>query len=239
MDSGQVLRTDIRLLASAGSMQVRCMGALFCCGYLACTMLVKSQTVRIPSGPRLIEMTKSDLFSSRNWNSTNVEIAGLRLGMSRIEASSAAHINGFRLMQSTPSELKWVPCSDYSSCFLVNSRRDRYEGVAVSFSETAAVASIKIEVDLEYESELLKRLPGETGRFINGGYSDDLRLRLLGPQTSSAMFRGRYGDKLKDTRYVYGDRGITVIVSPNVNLPPRTDGSRSVELTEVIFMSPR
>jgi len=219
-------------------MQVKWTGALVCCGSLACALLVRSQTERIPFPRRLIEMTKVDLFSSADWNSTNVQIAGLRLGMSRTEANAAASSNGFRLMQNTPSQARWIACSDYSTCFLVSGTRERYEGVTVSFSDKTTIASISIEVDLEYESELLKRLPGETGRFVNGAYSDDLRLRLLGPQTSTVTFSGRYGDEIKDTSYVYRDRGVVITVSPNVNLPPRTDGRRVLELTGLVFTPP-
>src|SRR5579872_3153565 len=84
------------------------------------------QASRSVSRSQTVEITHSDLFSVKDWNSTQVRIAGLHLGMSRNEANSATKASGFELVQSTPPLNEWRPCSDYSECFAANAKQDTF-----------------------------------------------------------------------------------------------------------------
>jgi hypothetical protein len=183
-----------------------------------------------------IDLMRADLGLIKDWDSTRIQVGGLYLGMPRNEAGSAIRKTGFRLVQDTLQ--KWSPCSDYSECFVADTDRDVYQGVSIAFSEGGIIIKIAIEVDLETRSDLLNRFKGETHRFFNDAYSDELRLKLLGHETSLKTVSGRYGEKLKDTEYIYSQRGVTITVSPRVSVTSDATGRQGLELTHVSFVLP-
>jgi hypothetical protein len=83
----------------------------------------------------------------------------------------------------------------------------------------------------------LNRLTGETRRFIDRQYSDDLRIRLLGQATAVESVDGRYGEKIRDTNYVYRNKGVVITVSPRIGAAADVSGKVPMELTSVTFVS--
>jgi hypothetical protein len=188
------------------------------------------------AGLRDIEITRADLFSVRQWDSGQVRVVGLRLGMPREEANSVVRSEGLQLMQYGPPYSNLAPCSDYSFCFLAGKIKYKDEGLMVVFSETGKIIKLDVELDMEVRGSLLGRFKGETYRFFNVPYSDGVRLKLFGPETVVERTGGRYGDKFKDTNYVYRRRGLILTVSPRPGVSSHSGDTRPVELTNVSFV---
>lgn len=164
------------------------------------------------SVPARAELAHADLLSRKDWKSTEVQVAGLYLGMSRSEANAAALKNGFTLNQYTPPAYVWVPCSDSSECFLATS--GKYDNVSIHLGKKGEIVQIDLEV-AAYPGKILRGLKGQSYQFFHGSYTDALRLNLFGPETSWELVDGGYSPAAKSTRYTYADRGITVTASLN------------------------
>lgn len=183
-------------------------------------------------GQREIELTNADLFSRPDWSSSGVQICGLRLKMSRKEANLAARAAGLQLVQNGP-HLEPLPCANAHDCHLAGSRPWDYEDVTVVFGTADEVTEIIVEVrPPELRGAVIRRFKGQTYEFFNGEYSNESRLRLFGPESSQRQVSGRFGDKLKDTQYLYPRRGFTITVSPE------GIGHPKLELTEMTFYPP-
>ena len=187
-----------------------------------------------------IEIPRDDLLSKKGWTANQVQIVGIRLGMSRQRASIAARENGYRLMQEgSGARFGWFPCADNRSCFVAAAAKDLFEAISVEFSPGGTVVTMDIHLDVESKADLLDRFRGTTGHFFQTPYSDDTRRRLFGDDAISEEFEGRYGDKYKDTRFIYRRRGIVVTVSPKAGITiPQRDTSSS-ELISLSFIPPR
>ena len=93
--------------------------AAFVCCLGATAALPWFQSDKQPARPLYIELTKVDLFSVKDWTSAQVQIAGLRLGMTRDEANEAVRKEGFRLVQDgIQPGINPLPCSNARFCYL-------------------------------------------------------------------------------------------------------------------------
>jgi hypothetical protein len=163
------------------------------------------------------ELMHADLLSRRDWKSTEVQVAGLYLGMLRNEANTASGKNGFRLTQAEPPVFEYVPCSDSSECFLASS--GNYENVSIHFGKNDEIVQIDLCVG-NHSGSILRSLKGQSYRFFNDRYTDALRLLLFGPETKRELVDGGYGPVAKDTQYIFANRGITVTTSLNPMTTP-------------------
>jgi hypothetical protein len=125
----------------------------------------------------LIEITKADLFSLKDWDSTRVSVLGFRLGMTKNEALRNAEQQGLTLDDESGQG-----CMDAASC---NAYRDAYYiGLVLTFGPRKAIQRIRVELpwDLSQEERemcLVNEFSGKTKElFLH--YSDNLRIRLLG-----------------------------------------------------------
>lgn len=185
-----------------------------------------------------LELTRIDPVTDKDWSSSQISVFGLGLGMTRSDAVAAAKSSGLELIQDVAPYYKWLPCSDSLSCFLSNAKRNRVAGVTITFSEAGKITDIDLQFDLETPGILLPKLRGATGELFGPGYSDALRLRLLGAPSSVVRFSGRYGEKFPDTKYVYANRGISLVISPTVGEPEEVRRKRAEVLTHVEFFPP-
>ena len=183
-----------------------------------------------------IELTRTDLFLTKDWDSKRVRILGLHIGMPRERANSEAIKQGLTLNQHGVQYVR-LPCSDAESCQAYTSQ-GLYTGIRLRFGREEEVVEIVIERAPEYADPAIKRanvtrsFKGQTYELFNGSYSNELRLRLFGPETSHDQVSGQFGEKIKDTRYTYTKRGVTIRVSPEGATQPR------LELDEVSFCPP-
>ena len=189
-----------------------------------------------------IEITEVDILSLPEWDSSQLEVAGFYLGMSRDAAVMHARERGLRLLQyGTQPGINDVACLDAESCLLYSSTVHDYLDTVVRFSGKQGILAITIQSSAHFEHAphgTLKaamtagRLKGLTYEFLNGRYSNAFRLKLLGPETTTKRVSGQWGDKVKDTVYVYSHRGFSITVSP------QTMTGQRLELVKMSFFPP-
>ena len=137
-----------------------------------------AQSPQAPARPPL-EITQVDLFSLKNWNSMQVSVLGLMLGMTRRETSMVALKNGLRLDDDLGHG-----CVKEQICNVLEG--GRYNGVSLIYGENDVLGKIRIEAHLrhtsseERSSSLVSRFRGETRRLFES-YSDSVRNQILGP----------------------------------------------------------
>jgi len=183
-----------------------------------------------------IEITQVDLFSMRHWDATQVRIYGLGLRMSRAEAIDVLRSKGLRLMQSGPPPGRFASCSTNLYCFVAGKVPYINFGVSVTFSGEDRISELDIEVDTPTKPAILEKLKGETGKFMQVPYSDEFRRRLFGPEARVDEVSGRYGEKIKDTNYIYSEYGLIIATSP---IPGVSGQLKRVELTDIKFIPPQ
>jgi hypothetical protein len=155
--------------------------------------------------------------------------------MSRTEAIKVLVAESLRLMQYGPSSGLPESCSNDSDCFVAGKVPYIDLGLSVTFSKEDAISEMDIEVDTPTKPALLKKLKGETGKFMNMSYSEEFRLRLLGPEDRVDEVSGRYGERIKDTDYFYSEYGLIIRTSP---VPSVSSQEKRVELTHIKFVPP-
>lgn len=132
-----------------------------------------------------IELTETDLFETKNWDSSQVDVVGFHLGMTRQEAKINARRNGFKLLipdlrgSATCSGEKCEVCDANVIC----------PGIMLDFSGDDHVIGVEILKIPDYGAEVVKkaaitnRFKGKT-RLLFDRYSNHLRLELLGKEGS-------------------------------------------------------
>ena len=167
---------------------------------------------------RLIELTKTDLFASRGWNSSEVSVNGIHLGMNKAQASLVSKRVGFRM--SNENEGPTGLC--HKSRCDVFTLSHLFTGVTLEFDKSDRLISIEITRTPEdadpaiREVAITRKFVGGTNRFFSD-YSDALRGRLLGTQDRSDPSSGTFE---------YRRAGLVVWVRPNPHGPERTSDLR-------------
>ena len=170
-----------------------------------------------------IEITEKDLFASPNWDGNNVDVLGFRLAMTRPEANANAKRHNLLLVD--PDLRNLAECSK-NECEVCNSR-SICPGITLAFGaedeinriditripSDAATAVKKVAVDRQFK--------GDTYLFFHQ-YSNDLRLRLFGPEGSREVLSKKNPSYQGKVRYEYPLRGLTIFVSANPHGPERT-----------------
>jgi hypothetical protein len=171
--------------------------------------------------PPRVELTGTDLFSRGDWKSTEVTVAGFYLGMPVGEAGANAVKHGFRLRRAlSATEPYDAPCPGVSECYLLSTDGKKTGELTTVFSKDGKIAEIDIGANVDpqsaqYHTGVLREVKGQTYRFLNGPYSDALRLELFGHETTRELVDTGNGPMAQDTRYTYSERGIIVTVSPD------------------------
>lgn len=140
---------------------------------------VSYKTVAHPAPP-CRELSSQDVFGEPGWNSGNLCVLGLRIGMTRTEAVTAAERSGMRLsstLHESPQRCEW--------CDVMQA--DFHQGVLVRFGDSDRISEILIDlyvVDAARDKSrhwVSQRLVGKIGQLARN-YSDRLRLELLGKE---------------------------------------------------------
>jgi hypothetical protein len=152
----------------------------------------------------VLEMTRVDVFSEANWTSEEIKILGFHLGMSRADAEENARSHGLTLR-----------CLKY--CDVCDTKNVLCKGIGFYFGADDSIESIFVFRPLQEASQKLRNFSvtqefkGQTFRIFHS-YSNDLRLRLFGPES-------RKEEELvtRTTKYLYSKRGVEleVALSPN------------------------
>ena len=174
-----------------------------------------------PSAER-VEITKKDLFEVKNWDSTQVNVLGFHLGMTRQEANVNARRNELNLLipdvrgSATCSGGKCEVCDVRVVCpgiILDFDHNDRVVGIEVLRIQDAAPAVREVAV--------VRRFKGKTGLLFNH-FSNDLRLKLLGHEDSRELPSDKNPLYQRMVTYKYLRLGVKVFVSPNLHGPEST-----------------
>jgi hypothetical protein len=202
-----------------------------------------AQSPQAPARPPL-EITQVDLFSLKNWNSMQVSVLGLMLGMTRRETFMVALKNGLRLDDDLGHG-----CVKEQICNVLEG--GRYNGVSLIYGENDVLEKIRIEAHLrhtsseERSSSLVSRFRGETRRLFES-YSDSVRNQILGP--IDKMWVGRMkpfpawdprsaGGKLSASRRGYQYKKHGLILQVDLHEPYPQDDNDIEKLT-IEFVPP-
>jgi len=192
-----------------------------------------------------LEITQVDLFSIKNWNSMQVSVVGLVLGMTRQETLMIAMKIGLRLDDDLGQGcLKERTCNVFEG--------GKYNGVSLIYGESETVEKIRIEAHRRHASKeersgwLVSRFQGATRRFVES-YSDSVRNQVLGP--IDAMWVGKMkpfpawdahsmGLELPAHRRGYQYRRLGLILYVDLQEPyPQSDDD--IEKLTIEFVPPR
>jgi len=228
MDSGDTLvRASAGLQSSANTVQLtigRNVAAWLFALMASSAALAWLQTDKLH---RTLELTEVDPFSAADWDSSEAEIWGLHLGMSREAATLTVEKRGLRLLQSG-LHYESLPCFDSDVCGVSYSVNNDV-GPAVRFGKKGEVTEITVNSVPDYAHPSVRKVAvagafkGQMFEFFNGGYSNDMRLKLFGRESGVQSLRGQWGDKAKDTRYIYAVRGVSITVSPRSIADPQPE----------------
>ncbi|HET6841933.1 MAG TPA: hypothetical protein VFK06_09625 [Candidatus Angelobacter sp.] len=132
----------------------------------------------------VIEITKADLFANRSWNSTQVSVVGVRLGMTRDEVRKQLRSSGMDIVGTEPRPT--APCLS-EGCDVLNSQHV-YVGITITFDPANRVNAISVEripsdAGLSVrKAAIVRRFKRLTYSFFND-YSSALRKRLFGSES--------------------------------------------------------
>lgn len=163
---------------------------------------------------RTFDMSQIDLFSLKGWNSTQVSVYGLRLGMTLDEATAALSGSGFAL-SDVASRTSCGRASRFCEVDLSNKATEDGTDVEIQLGNGGRIEMIDIGSPLinpmgsprNPASITAKSFKGMTRRFFFH-YSNKLRLKLLGPP--DRVEKSPVTDALQAQRYSYDRLGLIV-----------------------------
>jgi len=167
-----------------------------------------------------IEMTEEDLFASEHWDSAHTRVLGFRLGMTREEASADARQHELSLIAPDLRSLaeclgaKCEVCTRHRICpgiTLVFDNKGKIVEMEITLVPRDAAAVVR-------KAAITRKFKGNTYDFFNQ-YSDELRVRLLGPGVQGSKQRPSTSSPLRDFIYVYQQRGLKVYVELDERTP--------------------
>ncbi len=186
-------------------------------------LFASSQSGSSMPSTQKIDITKSDLFAAKDWDSMQVDVSGFHLGMSRDEASSNA--------QNHKLELSVTDVRAQSTCLVgdcdVHDAHGLWTSITLRFGSTNRIAEVEITRTPEDAAPAVRKaavtlnFKGATYSLFNR-YSNDLRLKLLGPEGSREVLSRKNPSYQGKVRYEYPLRGVIIFVSANPHGPERT-----------------
>jgi len=192
---------------------------------------------QVPKQVRRIELTQSDLAGEKDWKSTDISIAGFRLGMTRDEARANAGQSGLLLLPMNVGVAMSFQEYLERGCFTqwcdVYTCADLPVSLEIRFNEKDVADRISIPRVPEdadpgvRRSSIARRFKGETYALFTH-YTDEARLKLFGTETLRKDIPPAQGSPLAhepkywDRIYSYTQRGVAIYVSPNSHGPEWT-----------------
>lgn len=139
-----------------------------------------------------IELTENDLFGSASWTSTQVSVLGFHLGMTWADALTKAREQKLQLKDTKePADVRM--CTGKGLCEVFNSAGSTI-GLTVTFGESQEVTELLVQKispgvpAYDEKNQVSLRFRGETFKLFHQ-YSNERRLKLLGPEASSSEDR--------------------------------------------------
>jgi hypothetical protein len=173
--------------------------------------------------PKRVELTQNDLFETKNWDSSLVDVLGFHLGMTRQGANVNARAQDLKLVipdlrgSATCSGEKCEVCDANVVC----------PGIMLDFSSDDRVIGVEVSKIPEDGAEVVRkaavtnRFKGKT-RLLFSRYSNNLRLELLGKEASRESPSDKNPLYQRMVTYKYPRLGIKIFVSPNQHGPEWT-----------------
>lgn len=190
--------------------------------------------VSLQASDRSLDITRVDLFSLKRWNSTQVCIDGLRLEMLLPDAKAALLKRGLGLFD----QVGQGPCSAGSRiCYVA--RQATADGTAVTVELGPGGRIIMVDVGVPEDpatlpSTIAGRFKGMTREFFFH-YSDEFRLKLLGPP--DRVKKSPAADAIQVQRYTYDRLGL--VVYTNRYLRRGMKHPSAPELSSIEFVMPK
>jgi len=204
------------------------------CRIVACALVVGfsfepgalSKSTRLTHSAQavpVIEITKDDLFATKNWTSEHVSVLGFHLAMSRKDAAANAENHRLKLLETAVGNQSVCSKGDCD----VHDAGDVWIGLTLRFGSEDSIREIDVTTapddaaNAVRKASVVRHFKGGT-RALFDDYSNALRLRLLGAESSREDLSERdpsYSGKLK---YTYLRQGLVVFVSVNPHGPART-----------------
>ena len=134
---------------------------------------------QVPASGDVIEITRTDLFATDRWLSTQVSVKGLMLGMSRRRAAEALAPQHLDFDDDSGRGCRF----NSSVCYVLRSRI--YTGITVTFGDKDTIEKIAIDAynraaSKDERSACISRdFLGKTRELVEN-YSDFSRVRILG-----------------------------------------------------------
>jgi hypothetical protein len=182
-------------------------------------------------------MTESDLFSTHGWTSQQVRILGFRLGMTWPEVQEQARSRRLSvLVAPDPDGMTPTPCAGQGSCKVCEGPY-RCGGLDLDFGANHEVVEMSVTKVPDFAAKevqrdaLQRRFKGATRDFFEK-YSKDLRLELLGPESSQES--NSNGDLVYNYTYKYPELGMVIWNSPC----PSALAESPCSLLELRFIAP-
>jgi hypothetical protein len=214
--------------------QFLCIGFRLYC--LAAMVSGSAQTEPLPNNQPRLELTAVDVFSRHDWTGAQISVWGIYLGMSRSSAIESVRNHGVRLVQDGVQTLT-DDCSDAEYCNTWTFQKSGvYVGPTIRFDKAGGVVELVVRclnyADPEIEKgSVTRKMKGQTYRFFNGKYTEELRTQFFGQESSTERVNGRWGDHPRDFKYIYPKKGVAITVAER----PFSDSSP--ELVEMSFFT--
>ncbi len=155
------------------------MGKVF---FISVGLLVLSVTgppgTIFPQAKRNLELTDVDLFALKDWDSSQVSVLGVKLGMRRNEAVLAARLRGMKIINISPPDAGKDCIQQRCGIYGL----DGHTGVHIVFGDDGRLQEMQMDLfaaDAGGGLWITKQLKGAS-RELAMHYSDSLRSRLLG-----------------------------------------------------------
>lgn len=179
-----------------------------------------------------VELTRTDLFSVRDWKGSNVSVLGFHLGMDRGQATATAMKQGLQLADhDSRGSCRGSMCDVFRKGFV-------WVGISLGFSSDGSVERVGVGVPPSFvdpavkEASVVHKFKGATYRFFTQ-YSEALRRKLLGAGVVEREAESSARSPLTAVRYSYPARGVEVYLSRDKSTPHQI-----IELS-ISFVSPK
>jgi len=182
----------------------------------AVVSLCLAQAAVPQTAPKLIELSKTDLFTIKVWNSTQISVMGLHLGMTRQDAIVEARRHRWQFINNSPPYLPG-DCTVDKHCFVVDSA-DVNHGISFELDSKDQIIFLSLRPVFPNpgpKDGILGSFQGDTYRLFQK-YTDELRMKLLGPADESKSIREALST---ETTHYYWKLGLTLHVHPLPGAP--------------------
>jgi hypothetical protein len=178
----------------------------------------------------LVELTKTDLFSSPNWAKKTIAIYGFTLGSSGSDASRIADAANLTLVPHMPGVVQKSPSPCFQETCDIYGKNSPWIGVSLSFDAAQRVNKIAVgtsvdEIPEVKRASVIRFFRGRTAQFFND-YTDAFREQLFGHaegKITHDIISGKEDTHFGYIEYDYPNSGAVVHVTVATGDPKPLD----------------